>query len=473
MGGRKEKERQEKRGGILRRVLLGAAAAAGVSALLYLAGSFFFAGHYFWRTTIDGADVSFRSRNQVREELLNPEIFYELTITGREELEAVLTPSELDMSYVFDDTLDRFSAGMSGWAWPQMFFSSFSCKLPKEVAFDEEKLEQALKESPLFAPGNIRGPQDARISGYESGAGYRIIPEDPGTTADFGRVKEAAKRALYDLQESIDLREGNFYSDARVKAADLGLQEALKTANRYAGAKISYRWNGETETVDGSLISTWITIEGDQVILDEEAVREYVNGLAKKHDTFGRERDFTASDGTVHRLKGSYGWWTDRAGETEALICSIKEGEQLEKEPLYFSRGYAEGPAGKDIGSSYVEIDLGKQHLYLYIDGKRILESDLVSGNLSRGYATPPGVFGLTYKERNATLTGETYSTPVKYWMPFNGNIGMHDADWREEFGGDIYKTNGSHGCINLPEEIAEMLYGYVERGFPVVCYDD
>ena len=56
--------------------------------------------------------------------------------------------------------------------------------------------------------------------------------------------------------------------------------------------------------------------------------------------------------------------------------------------------------------------------------------------------------------------------------MPFNGNIGMHDAPWRTEFGGEIYKTDGSHGCINLPEEVAEAIYSYVERGFPVVCYD-
>ena len=48
----------------------------------------------------------------------------------------------------------------------------------------------------------------------------------------------------------------------------------------------------------------------------------------------------------------------------------------------------------------------------------------------------------------------------------------MHDASWRKEFGGEIYRTNGSHGCINLPEEIAETIYGYVEQGFPVICYD-
>ena len=123
------REQQEKKGGLLRRVIPAAVIAAGALALIYLAGSFFFAGHYFWRTSINGTDVSFRSREQVREELLNPEIYYELAITGRDEMSDALTPAELGMSYVFDDTLDRFSADMSGWAWPEMFFSSFACVL--------------------------------------------------------------------------------------------------------------------------------------------------------------------------------------------------------------------------------------------------------------------------------------------------------------------------------------------------------
>ena len=153
------------------------------------------------------------------------------------------------------------------------------------------------------------------------------------------------------------------------------------------------------------------------------------------------------------------------------MIASIKKGEKLEKEPLYFLKGYAEGAPGEDIGSSYVEADLGRQHLYLYIEGKLILESDFVSGSMSGGRGTPAGVFGLTYKTRDTTLTGANYASHVDYWMPFNGNIGMHDASWRRSFGGSIYLTNGSHGCINLPVGVAAEIYGYVEKGFPVICY--
>ena len=121
----------------MRRAISAADIAAGALALIYLAGSFFFAGHYLWRTEIDGTDVSFRSRERVREECLNPEIYYELVITGRDEMEDVLTPAELGMSYVFDDTLDRFSAQMSGWAWP----------MPVEISGEIDEFTQMLWNS--------------------------------------------------------------------------------------------------------------------------------------------------------------------------------------------------------------------------------------------------------------------------------------------------------------------------------------
>ena len=146
------------------------------------------------------------------------------------------------------------------------------------------------------------------------------------------------------------------------------------------------------------------------------------------------------------------------------------EGASVEREPIYSSVAYARGR--DDIGSSYVEIDLTNQHLYLVIDNNIILESDFVSGNmLYADCITPAGVFGITYKTKNAVLRGANYRTPVNYWMPFNGNIGMHDATWRKKFGGEIYQTNGSHGCINLPLEVAEEIYVYMEERFPVICY--
>ena len=115
-----------------------------------------------------------------------------------------------------------------------------------------------------------------------------------------------------------------------------------------------------------------------------------------------------------------------------------------------------------------------KQHIWFYKEGKQIVESDFVSGNASRGWATPAGIYQITYKERNALLganSGADYRSPVSYWMPFNGNIGMHDAPWRRSFGGNIYKTNGSHGCINMPINNAKTVFENISAGVPVVLY--
>ena len=66
---------------------------------------------------------------------------------------------------------------------------------------------------------------------------------------------------------------------------------------------------------------------------------------------------------------------------------------------------------------------------------------------------------------------GDNYESHVKFWMPFNMGEGLHDATWRAKFGGTIYKTSGSHGCVNLPLKKAEEIFGIVEAGWPVFVF--
>ena len=59
----------------------------------------------------------------------------------------------------------------------------------------------------------------------------------------------------------------------------------------------------------------------------------------------------------------------------------------------------------------------------------------------------------------------------IRNWMAVNGHYGIHDATWRNKFGGDEYLANGSHGCINLPPSIVPTFYSYVRTGMPVVVF--
>jgi lipoprotein-anchoring transpeptidase ErfK/SrfK len=128
-------------------------------------------------------------------------------------------------------------------------------------------------------------------------------------------------------------------------------------------------------------------------------------------------------------------------------------------------------PIDPKIGKTYIEIDLDAQHLYLVVDGKEVMDTDIVTGDEKKGYSTPAGVFNIYSMQTKRYLRGPGYKVWVEYWMPFNGGIGLHDAAWRSKFGGEIYKKNGSHGCVNMPRKKAKILYEYAYVGMPVICH--
>ena len=246
------------------------------------------------------------------------------------------------------------------------------------------------------------------------------------------------------------------------------------------------------ESLSGETMASWITgSQGGVVSLDQTKVTAYVTDLAARYDTAGTARTFTTVSGVQKQLTGPYGWKIDVAGETAALTQLIQSaagdaaqaetaaawnGNTLEREPVYSATAAARGT---DWGTTYAEVDLTGQHVYMIKDGAVVWDAPCVTGNLAKNYDTPAGIYSLTYKQKDRVLRGAKqadgsyeYETPVDYWMPFNGGIGFHDANWRGEFGGAIYKTNGSHGCVNLPPSKAAALYELVYKGMPVICYE-
>ena len=126
-------------------------------------------------------------------------------------------------------------------------------------------------------------------------------------------------------------------------------------------------------------------------------------------------------------------------------------------------------PVNMDINAgNYIDINITTQTLTLYQNGAGVYATPVVTGNVSRGHRTPEGLFAVQYKQLNRTLKGEDYESFVHYWMRIVNNVGIHDASWRSSFGGQIYKTSGSHGCINVPPSLMPALYAAVPEGTPV-----
>jgi len=238
-----------------------------------------------------------------------------------------------------------------------------------------------------------------------------------------------------------------------------------------AGVTITYQFGDQSEVLDNDRILSWLKEQEDgSVAIDEQQAKAFVKELAEKYDTAYTHRTFHTTAGRdIQITQGDYGWRIDQEAETKHLLELLAAKQSAVCEPIYAQTAAVH--AQNDWGTTYVEVSLTDQYLWLYKDGKCILESYFVSGNPNRGHATPKGIYGLTYKTRDAMLSGQGYDSKVKYWMPFNRNVGLHDAPWRKTFGGQIYKSNGSHGCINLPPANAAKIYENVDKNTPVIVY--
>lgn len=242
---------------------------------------------------------------------------------------------------------------------------------------------------------------------------------------------------------------------------------------------MTYLFGDCEEVVDANVVADWITLDeagnivfdADNIpILDETMIAEYVAYLSATYNTVGVERKFKATRGdTVTVSGGGYGNELDEKSEYEFLLNAFRGRESGTRIPQYTSEAWEKG--SDDIGDTYIEVDMGNQHMYYYVDGALVIDTPVVTGNMSRKWGTPAKVCYVYFKQKNRVLRGANYATPVKYWMAVDGHIGIHDATWRKEFGGEIYKTDGSHGCINTPIEIMAELYDMVELGTPVILF--
>lgn len=424
-------------------------------------------------TIVDGMDVTGKTASEVEDAIMEQLKGYTLTINGREDLSESITGESVGLYAEFDDTLDKAIASQKPMDWGKYRFGKAVNEVNTDalLRYSDDMLNEAVEGLSCMDEENMREPEDAKISDYDSATGsYSIIKEDEGTELQEDKVKEAVATAIMSLAESVDLEEQGCYLAPSVTSEDEALKTACETMNKYVGAKITYKFGDKAETLNGNEIHNWLTVNGTSVSVSESKAAEYVKNLASTCNTAYKPKTLKTSYGkTVTITTGNYGWKIDQAKETAALVSLIKNGEQTSREPEYSQK--AASHSGNDYGNTYVEINLTAQHLYFYANGKLLVESDFVSGNAAKGWSTPAGAYSITYKQRNATLKGQGYATPVSYWMPFNGGIGLHDANWRKTFGGTIYKNGGSHGCVNLPPAVAKTIYENISAGDPVLCY--
>lgn len=441
---------------VIKRVLIGIALAV---TLVYFTGAIYFKERYLPGTTMDGKDVSYKHHNEIRHRFRKE---YLTEVTVKSPSREIQKFSHEDIGYEVKTEIPLNSR--ASWKWPAVIFFPESLSTETTVAVEEDIARTTVEESVFIK--RKEAPKDAYIKA-ENGEAY-IVPETHDYKADKEVLVGDLIEAFLEGKREIEVRK---FELPKVTKDDKELKARLKEMNDYFNSKVNivaYNERKETKLIKELL---------DNEDISKDLIRESVKALAEKVNTIDKSREFKTHSG--HEITvpaGTYGWKVDIDKSVEKVFKAIKDGEYSNIGLEYSTHGFKNA----DIGNTFIEVDLSTQDLYFVRNGKVVMSSPIVSGQVP-GAHTPTGVHSIKYKEPNRYLKGSnritkvSYSSFVNFWMPVDyTGIGLHDASWQNgDFNENKYKTSaGSNGCINLPYKAAKYLYDTAATGTPVLIYE-
>ncbi|WP_261428356.1 L,D-transpeptidase family protein [Xiamenia xianingshaonis] len=474
-------KRQRRKRSILKALGITFGVLVALVVVAYVGVAVYFSDRFMPNSTIGDVDVSLMSASEAQRAVANSVSDYELTVEGMGftlNLSAVDTGLRINAASMVDEALSHENP----WLWPIELKREHNETAALVASYNDAGLTSIVEEAVATFNSTAEGPTNASVAYDETAHAYVVTPEAPGQALEASKVVEAADRALAALEPTAVLDE-TALKQPEITASDERLAEAAESANKMIAANFDLILGEDSvEAVNGDIIHQWITLDDEyKATLDREAMTSWANALADSLNTVGTSRTYKRADGKTFTVEGGvYGWEVDREALVEAVVSGVDNGSA---EPVYiptFSEGAVYNGVGeRDWGNRYLDVDLADQYVRLYDDNNKVIwESDCISGTPDGVHDTSTGVYWVNRKQSPSKLTGyengeKLYDTTVQYWMPFDGNaIGLHDADWQPDFGGEMYKEGyGSHGCVNLPPDKAGELYGLLNEGDVVVSH--
>ena len=457
------------------RIIVIATATLIILIIIYVAGIARLTGAFLPNTHIGDCDISGMTEHQA-----------EAALTARTKSYA-LTVSVGDFSTTVDGasvSLDRDEARIAKEAyekqspliWPIAYIFGNEPDVDQEITYDNVKFDQQL-ETAIDEYNKENLPADkARVSYDGTTQTYSVTGSVDGKALDKDDILIEARGSIEEMRSSVRPDPELALRDATVE--DLPQYAiAVSNANTVRDASIPILVNGKQITIcDPVLIRSWVSVSDEPaVVVDEDAIETWckntLSPLVYKDGEWGEMFLDTAKfvDGFSQRLKDG------DSSPYEAITY-----DELNREGLSRQQAYEESPWKKKLGR-YIDVDLSAQFARLFdSSGKVIWESAFVSGDMYEGRQTITGTYQLYAHLPGQVLVGLDYNNDgqpdyesyVNFWMPFYGGYGLHDATWRDSFGGDLYMYNGSHGCINLPYDKAEQLFNMTSVGDTVYVHE-
>lgn len=447
----------------------------------YVGVAVYFSDHCLPNTSVDGTDVSGKTKSEIASSIESQLDGYALTVNGND-MVLSLAAADVDLAYDGNAYANDVMSRENPWAWPAVIAQTRSYELQKTVKYDREKVVSALAPYVEKSQASAAAARENASISYDSASASFTLNNGGDTrTLDSDLATNKICAALDALDPEVTL------GDECLDAGD-DYSKSVAEANAYLAAAPTLTLSGTTVcNVSADMIASWLKINSDlSVEINSDAVTTWCRGdLSKTCDTVGGTRTYTRPDGkSVTVSGGTYGWNINGADTAEQIVSALKSGQKTTIEIPTYSQGAAFVAGGQDWGKRYIDVDLTEQHARMYDDsGNLVWETDVVTGDSTKGYDTPTGVYTMNSNRAsdNVELRGKVdpttnepeYISYVDYWMPFIDNAyALHDASWRSKFGDTIYQGNGSHGCVNLPTDKAQELFGLCSVGDVVVVHN-
>lgn len=433
--------------------------------ILYVAGAVFFSFHFLPKTDINGVDVSLMTAAQAQLALEAEFQDYRLFVRERNDESEVIQGSDIGLQYELNGTAKESMNQQNLFLW----FVSASRKkeyvLDADVVYDAEKLRDEVAELSCMQEKNWIEPVEPQIVRK----GSRFVVEDgvEGTKVLPQSVQETIERNVSTLMTVVDLDAEDCYVSLNYTKEDAVVIDAVNHLNCILDMEITYQFDDWTENLEAETMLEWVSVSEDYVIIvDEDAIEEYIQDVKEIYKDNESQVEFETTSGdrvALYSYAADAGIALD-AGALSDLIMNIQE-----KKTTQYVWDSADVP---EVGNTYIEIDLSEQYMYAYQDGDLILEASILSG-MPEESATPTGIYSIWSKQSPMSLTGEEEGESASYWMAFDGNLAIHDAVWRNAFGGSRYLLDGSGGSVYISLNKASILYENYNEGDMVIIYDE
>lgn len=423
-------------------------------------------------TKINGIDVSGKTVQQATAIFQKKADDYNLTLKERKNQKEVIQSDQIKAKFEGAKNIQKIKNGQNAFLWIKGILGAEKYNHITMFSYDKISFEEAYKKLGCFDKKHIVKRVDARPV-YKDGK-YVIQKEEKGTELNEARTLQQVTQAIKSGISTIDLEKAGCYYNPKYTSDSKKIKDLANKMNGILKGSITYEFGKQKVVLNKDIYNKWLKIskDGTSYSIDENAMENWVLKFMYKYNTQYGWHKFKTHDGRKKKIYGgTYGWRMNKDKELASVKKMLKEGTVETRQPYWREKGRVYDGINGDIGDTYVEVDIGAQTVYYYKKGKLKYTTSCVTGMMTAGRKTPEGVSYILYKQPKATLNGQGYSSPVQYWMPFNGNVGFHSAPWRSSFGGSEYISGGSHGCVNLPVSSAAALYKLVSKGDPVVTY--